>query len=496
LISDSGSSRVDNISNVGGLNVSGLEAGATWEYSFDDGSKWFSGIGSAIEVSGDGAKKMLLRQTDAAGNLSSTGSFSFIVDTSVSVPQLGLTNDSGISQIDRLTNIGVVSVGELENGSTWEYSLDGGSQWFKGTGNTFALNGDGTHNTLVRQTDKAGNLSGSRSFDFVIDTSPSLFPKLSLARDTGDSQVDRISSNGVVNVDALEEGASWEYSLDGGARWLKGVGNTLSVTEDGNKNILVRQSDMAGNLSPTGQLDFVLDSVGNSPRLVLSRDSGVSQVDRITNNGLVKVESLEKGSTWEYSLDGGSLWAKGDGDTLSVTEIGSKNILVRQTDAAGNLSQIAALDFILDSAVNVPQLRLINDTGRSEIDRITNSGIIKIDALENGASWEWSFSGSTLWSKGTGNALTLTGDGVKNVLVRQVDVAGNTSISASLQFELDTKAPPLAPVFINPGSAVSFISGYATAGNFVEISFSDLTYLVPTKANGYWELSNLNSPIK
>lgn len=49
---------------------------------------------------------------------------------------------------------------------------------------------------------------------------------------------------------------------------------------------------------------------------------------------------LEPGGTWQYSLDAGETWAAGSGSVLVVPEgrYGLGDILVRQTDAAGNLS--------------------------------------------------------------------------------------------------------------------------------------------------------------
>lgn len=74
-------------SNSGTFSVSGLEANATWEYSLDGGTQWHSGSGSSLAVP-DGSyasNAILLRQTDAAGNLSlMNGLFgsSLLVDTS------------------------------------------------------------------------------------------------------------------------------------------------------------------------------------------------------------------------------------------------------------------------------------------------------------------------------------------------------------------------------------------------------------------------------
>ena len=64
---------------------------------------------------------------------------------------------SGISK----SKTGVVTIGALESGASWEYSIDAGLSWKKGKGNSFTLapGSYDKHTIKVRQTDAAGNVS-------------------------------------------------------------------------------------------------------------------------------------------------------------------------------------------------------------------------------------------------------------------------------------------------------------------------------------------------
>jgi hypothetical protein len=68
LVTDSGSSNSDGITNIGALNVSGVEPGAAVEYSIDSGVTWTSGFTAA-----EGANNVLVRQTDIVSNTSAGG---------------------------------------------------------------------------------------------------------------------------------------------------------------------------------------------------------------------------------------------------------------------------------------------------------------------------------------------------------------------------------------------------------------------------------------
>ena len=72
LASDAGISNSDGITNNGTVNVTGLEAGASWQYSTDSGSSWLAGTGTSFVLSSGSysAGSIQVRQSDVAGNTS------------------------------------------------------------------------------------------------------------------------------------------------------------------------------------------------------------------------------------------------------------------------------------------------------------------------------------------------------------------------------------------------------------------------------------------
>ena len=78
---DTGSSTTDGLTSNGTVNVAGIEAGATWEYSLDGGTTWTAGTGTSVTLNGDGAKSLTVRQTDAAGNSGTALTQAYTLDT-------------------------------------------------------------------------------------------------------------------------------------------------------------------------------------------------------------------------------------------------------------------------------------------------------------------------------------------------------------------------------------------------------------------------------
>ncbi|WP_157648755.1 Ig-like domain-containing protein, partial [Burkholderia ubonensis] len=175
--------------NVGTLNVTGVEPGATVQYSVDNGAHWNTSF-SAVE----GTNNVQVRQTDIAGNTSSATSFSFTLDISAAAPGVALTTDSGSSASDHVTNVGTLNLSGVETGATIEYSTDGGHTW-----STSFSAVEGVNDIQVRQTDIAGNTSSATSFSFTLDTSAAA-PGVALAVDSGSSAVDHVTNVGTLNL--------------------------------------------------------------------------------------------------------------------------------------------------------------------------------------------------------------------------------------------------------------------------------------------------------
>ena len=160
-----------------------------------------------------------------------------------------------------------------------------------------------------------------------------LRPPVLSFKDTGLSVTDGITGNGIWDV-ASE--INWEFSLDQGATWTRGMGSSFEVTGDGAKVIWVRSWDDAGNTSEIVRVNCVLDTT--APGAL-----GVSgQTEGVTNS--LRLSGIEPGARWEYSLDEQRSWAPGQCSALGILGNNLSRIWLRQMDLAGNASGAQAFD--------------------------------------------------------------------------------------------------------------------------------------------------------
>jgi hypothetical protein len=249
---------------------------------------------------------------------------------------------------------------------------------------------------------------------------------VALARDTGSSATDLVSSEGALSVTA-SSGARVQYSSDGGQRW-----SDAFAAREGRNDVLVRQVDALGRASSETAFSFTLDTrAPAAPKLAIAGGGYVTPTNPLLRRADVAVTGVEGGARLEYSAAGG-VW------TASWAPVeGQNSVRVRQLDAAGHASRPSRpLMFQLKTRIDALTVTLVRDTGWSPIDRVTSDPRLRLGGVDSGAVPWYSVDGGRSWRRAFAAV-----EGQNAVLVRQVDALGNVSTATRFTFELDRAAP-------------------------------------------------------
>lgn len=150
-----------------------------------------------------------------------------------------------------------------------------------------------------------------------LDTTPPDAPIVALVNDTGSSAFDGITSSGAISLNGLEADATVEYSIDQGASWTPNF-----TAAEGVNDLLVRQTDLAGNISIATPFSFTLDTTAPTLAPTLSPASpflvGATGVTVLVN------------ATDFWGI------ASEDHGAINTLTAGAKNVTVSATDLAGN----------------------------------------------------------------------------------------------------------------------------------------------------------------
>ncbi|EDT0418420.1 Ig-like domain repeat protein [Salmonella enterica] len=423
----------------------------------------------------DGSYQLAVVVEDLAGNVKESAPFEVRIDTTTTINNIVLLNDTG-EQNDQLTNVAkpsfridvpgdVVQVRvTLDGGANWNVirkNADG--QWIFDSPNTLV---DGTYTLRVEATDEAGNIA-NKDLVFNIDTNIQV-PTIALdaGQDTGANTADNITNIsrptftiGNVDPDVIKV----VVTIDGhdynatkvGAGWQFTPGNAIP---DGSYNITVTVEDKAGNTATSKPLPVVIDTTAEIESVTLVTDSGDSDVDNITkvDKPQFSIVTADDITHVRVKIDNAANWIEltkgGDGRWIfnvgSALPDGQHTLLVDVTDIAGNVAQ-ETLQFTIDTTLREPTIVLdpTHDTGDDTNDNLTriNKPVFIIGNVDNDVSHiVVHIDGRDYTIENTGGNLTFTpdqplSDGQHTISVTVTDIAGNTKTSAELRIEIDTQ---------------------------------------------------------
>ncbi|MDC5807983.1 VCBS domain-containing protein [Vibrio europaeus] len=371
--SDTGTSDTDNLTKDSTPTITGhtdipysqvtiYDGSTPIGHAVSDGSGQYS---VAVSSLSNGDHNLSARALAPSSVLPATSSILPLhVDTVVAPLQVSLTHDTGGNSSDLITSDGSLTITGQETGATVEYSTDNGHTWTS----SFTPQ-QGSNTVSVRQTDIAGNVSASSSLTFTLDNTATA-PSVSLTSDSGSSSSDNITNVGDLNVGGIEQGATVEYSTDNGVHW-----STQFTPNEGVNNVQVRQTDMAGNVSPSTSLTYTLDTQtdirvnsaqvdqhghGMMVQVYLPKDSEVTLLEITSDGGgaplLVDLKTVQIQGIGSSVSHPDHQYQEFVGIDLSSLPDGNLTIRVAGKDAAGNTvtaQSSAGSNYVLDTTASV-----------------------------------------------------------------------------------------------------------------------------------------------
>jgi hypothetical protein len=478
---DTGIRNSDNITQkTASLTITGSgEDGATVQLYDDDilidGATGIVSVGRySIDIAlSQGDHAVIAKQTDAAGNISEISQYlNITVDTTP--PNAPRVSGSTPTNAPRPAWIWTSTGGgrmyyryKLSDADLTVGAIEIADTQYKPSANL----SDGSHILYVQEQDDAGNWSASGSFTIVIDTNlgdPPTALDLASEDDTGISDGDNITqkTSGLTITGSGENGATVQLYDNGSenSRPIVVSGNRFSVEiflTEGLHSITARQTDTAGNASAVSSpLTIKVDTTISTPTADLSADddSGIRSSDNITNKtaGLTIKGSGEDGAA--VQLYDGDIFINGATASVSAGRYsidislsqGDHALKIRQTDAAGNISEFSQyLDIKVDTTPpNAPKVETSGTTPTSD-DRpawkwFSGGG-------EGTGKYRWKLNNADLNTGATETvntaypSQTALSEGKHTLYVQECDEAGNWSASGSFTIEVK-KAAPGVPV--------------------------------------------------
>jgi hypothetical protein len=377
LASDTGVNG-DGITSNGTMLVAGLETGATWEYSINQGTSWAAGSGTSF-ILGDAtypAGYIQIRQTNAGVTSSITSNASEIVIAGNLIDngdfQQGntkFTTDYIYGLLDMGGNLGeggyhvVHNANDVHTGAVSAYDHTYGTY---AEGLYFVANASGDITDVVWQSNSAITVEAGIAYRFE-----AYLMSLSSATNVEDNYpyIRFQIGDGTVWTDLDTTNVEWTSN----ERGIWHVTYADGVFSTGGTFYVRMLNDQDTGLNDIGLDDIYFGLRGAAPSasdpttnpmstapefntssllsIALAQDTGASSSDTITSNGQVDVSGLAVSAIWRYSTDNGSNWYPGSGTSFTLTGDGNQTAIVSQSTNGGSTwsTSTAPLHFTLDT---------------------------------------------------------------------------------------------------------------------------------------------------
>jgi hypothetical protein len=317
LATDNGFSTSDGKTTDGTLNISGIAADTTWKYSLDGGTTFTTGSGSTItsaSLGAAGAKTVLVRATDAAGNTADSSislTLATAITKTVTLSNLGdnISTNGSVTTNITATNTSTDDTTPTLNG-TVSATLSGTEVLAVYDGNTKL--GNATMSTTNWSYTPTALSAGKHSFTARVEDTSS-----GMAGTTTTAFTTNVYS--ALNMDTADDAGAGLISAIGKARYV--LLRRDATTEDFNiaelqvmsngTNVALNKT-LATNL--TGYTDLVDGSTANffaptggntlNPNSWVQVDLGaVYQIDSITLTPRATFESRMNNTAIYFSVD-------------------------------------------------------------------------------------------------------------------------------------------------------------------------------------------------
>ena len=478
---------------------------------------------------GNGTHNLTATVSDAAGNVSTSGAFSLVVDIvapgTPATPAITVNPDGGAGVAigggastrdtsPTLSGSGVEGdTVTIYNGSTklGETTILAGGSWSWTPDPALA---GGTYDLSLKVTykDPVGNESApSQPVVITIDTVAPVKPTVPAVTDNVSDITGPVSNNGATNdtrpvlsgkgladevISIYDQTTAngnvkvGEVVVDVNGNW---VWRSDLVLDEGLHSFTVTATDKAGNVSTVSDsITVTVDSIVPLIPVIGSVDDNVGPIignigrDSFTNGNIPTITgSGENGTTvilYSNGIEVGRALVSNGGWSITTPELkdGPTTLTVAAMDAAGNVSNAGnAFAFTIDTVPpGIPQVLNLSGSTLAEGILYTNSATPTINGTGEPNSTITVFAdGQVLgqiqanaqgqWQLPLSGGVTLT-DSQHTITVVASDAAGNTSESTPVNVTVDTKAPGV-PEVTGITSGGTPLNGTAEAGSVITV---------------------------
>ncbi len=400
-----------------------------------DGTPVICTAGYTPAALSEGPHTVLVSHTDLAGNVGTSATYTFTVDT---VAPAAPVITGGPSAPVASASAAFTFTGEP--GATFECFIDSPVAWVSCTsGVNYTSLAQGAHTFYVRQTDAGGNVSSASTRSWSVDTVGPPAPSVSGPTGT----VGQTSAT--IDFNDLESPVTYMCSLDGAPAALCTSPVNLTGLADGAHSYAVYAVDALGNPGSATTINWTVDSSLFTAGITAGPVGTVATSD----NSLSFTATILSGTTFMCRVDADVFASCTSPYATGALPDGSHTFDVYAVNGSQNSATVSRT-WTIDTTgpvltINTPtNLQTVGPNGNVTFSATDGSGPI---------TYTCQLDGGSATSCGSPYVFTGLSSGAHSVTVVATDGVGNNSVQVR-NFNVDAN-PPQTTITANPPSATN-----------------------------------------
>ena len=472
------------------VEFSASETGSTSECSLDGGA-WTacSSPQGVASLNGgplsDGAHRLLVRSTDAAGNTEATPAVA-AWRTDTVAPSVDLKakpanpSSKGDAEFGFTVNDGSPAAAAPEVGA--ECSLDGADYAACSSPYTVTDPSSGSHTVRIKATDAAGNVSTVVTWTWTVNAATVAAPAIDAAQPASGSEA-TVGEAQFAFSHADESSVTLECRLDGDAWAPCESPVVLRGLDEGSHTWEVRATDSNGNQSASASTTWTVNTAPPGTEL----DGATSGRSR-SKTGKFRFSSNRSGATFECSLDSGDWAACTSPYETDELADGRHTIQIRAVAGEGNYDPTPVTrQWTIDT--RAPETTLLSGPSGT-VDAAEATVAFRSD--DRLAVFQCKLDSADYTACASPTLFTKLAEGAHTLYIRAVDPSGNRD-ETPVQLDWSIKLPEDQGGGPVTGSTVATL----TSGQLVFPGLSDavalpagsLVFTGDVDSNGSWTVS-------
>ncbi|MGB3492731.1 MAG: Ig-like domain-containing protein [Elainellaceae cyanobacterium] len=298
-----------------------------------------------------------------------------------------------------------------------------------------------------------------------------------------------------LTITVAVNGTNYTAINNGDGTWTVTDG-AIAPLADGTYDVVASATNISGTRTDATNGELIVDATAPIITVdTLFTNDGTPQLTGTVDDANASITVIVNGVSYTAINTGSGTWVLEDGSITTPLTDGTYNVQVTATDAIGNIGTDATNSELTVDTVAPTVTVNPKSTGDStpSLSGTVNDAAATVQVQVNGVTYAATNNSNGTWALADGTITPALIDGVYDVQVSAIDLAGNVGADETLnELQIDTIAPEITVTPLTTRDTTPQITGTVNEpGANITVQLNGTVYGATNNGDGTWSLNNV-----